>query len=113
MSAYPGVRPTASSPTEFAPNLRKRWRGLAGSRTSGPLRLSVICRRSRAQSAKEDIITSLRVAIDQVPWLPASEMFDEAAVYQGKPIIEAKTLTDRRSEGGGISYLLRFCPPEG
>jgi len=58
-------------------------------------------------------MTSVRVAIDQVPWLPASEMFGQAAVYQGKPIIEAKTLTDRRSEGGGISYLLRFCPPEG
>ena len=59
------------------------------------------------------MMTSVRVAIDQVPWLPASEMFGEAAVYQGKPIIEAKTLTDRRSEGGGISYLLRFRPPEG
>ena len=59
------------------------------------------------------MMTSVRVAIDQVPWLPASEMFGEAAIYQGKPIIEAKTLTDRRSEGGGISYLLRFRPPEG
>jgi adenylate cyclase len=119
MSAYPGVRQTQLT-DRIRPNLRKRWHGLAGPRTSAPLRLSMICRRntstvrrSRAQSAKEDIMTSVRVAIDQVPWLPASEMFGEAAVYQGKPIIEAKTLTDRRSEGGGISYLLRFCPPEG
>src|SRR6516164_4666170 len=114
MSAYPGVRHTQLT-DRIRPNLRKRWHGLAE-----PRRLSMICRRntstlrrSRAQSAKEDIMTSVRVAIDQVPWLPASEMFGEAAVYQGKPIIEAKTLTDRRSEGGGISYLLRFCPPEG
>jgi hypothetical protein len=59
------------------------------------------------------MMTSVRVAIDQVPWLAASEMFGEAAVYQGTPIIEAKTLIDRRSEGRGISYLLRFRPPKG
>jgi hypothetical protein len=80
----------------------------------------MICRPDTCTSAvpenaigKEGMMTSVRVAIDQVPWLPASEMFGQAAVYQGKPIIEAKTLTDRRSEGGGISYLLRFRPPEG
>jgi hypothetical protein len=56
---------------------------------------------------------TIRTDYDALPWRPCTEMFGEAAVYRGKPIIEAKTLTDRRREGGGISYLLRFSPPAG
>ena len=56
---------------------------------------------------------TIRTDYDALPWLPCTEMFGEAAVYRGKPIIEAKTLADRRREGGGISYLLRFSPPAG
>src|SRR5665213_2734209 len=62
---------------------------------------------------KETAMTTIRTDYDALPWLPCTEMFGEAAVYRGKPIIEAKTLADRRREGGGISYLLRFSPPAG
>ena len=50
---------------------------------------------------------------DDVAWKPWTEVFGDGAFYKGKPIIEAKTLSDRRSTGGGIAYLLRFSPPEG
>jgi hypothetical protein len=50
---------------------------------------------------------------DDVAWKPWTEVFGDGAFYKGKPIVEAKTLSDRRSTGGGIAYLLRFSPPEG
>jgi hypothetical protein len=56
---------------------------------------------------------TIRTNPDELPWTPATEMFGDGAFYEGKPIIEEKTLSDRRPDGGGIAYLLRFCPPEG
>lgn len=56
---------------------------------------------------------STRTHPDDVAWTPWTEVFGDGAFYEGKPIIEAKTLSDRRAEGGGIAYLLRFSPPEG
>ena len=56
---------------------------------------------------------SIRTNPDDIAWTPWIEVFGEGAFYRGEAVIEAKTLTDRRGEGGGISYLLRFRPPEG
>jgi hypothetical protein len=56
---------------------------------------------------------SIRTHPDNVAWAPWTEVFGDGAFFEGKPIIEAKTLSDRRSEGGGVAYLLRFRPPEG
>jgi hypothetical protein len=56
---------------------------------------------------------SIRANPDEIAWTPWTEAFGDGAFYQGTPIIEAKTLTDRRAEGGGVAYLLRFRPPEG
>jgi len=56
---------------------------------------------------------SSRTHPDDVAWTPWTEVFGDGAFFDGKPIIEAKTLSDRRAEGGGIAYLLRFSPPEG
>jgi hypothetical protein len=56
---------------------------------------------------------STRTHPDDVAWTPWTEVFGDGAFYEGRPIIEAKTLSDRRAEGGGIAYLLRFSPPEG
>ena len=58
-------------------------------------------------------MTTIRTDYEAMPWSPCTEMFGAAALYDGAPIIEAKTLTDRRAEGGGISFLLRFRPPQG
>jgi hypothetical protein len=56
---------------------------------------------------------SIRTSPDDVAWMPWTEIFGDGAFYEGRPIIEQKTLSDRRPEGGGIAYLLRFRPPEG
>lgn len=56
---------------------------------------------------------SIRTNPDDVEWTPWTEAFGDGAFYQGRPIIEAKTLSDRRAEGGGVAYLLRFSPPPG
>lgn len=56
---------------------------------------------------------SIRTSPDDVAWAPWTEVFGEGAFYEGRPIIEQKTLSDRRPERGGIAYLLRFSPPEG
>jgi hypothetical protein len=56
---------------------------------------------------------SIRTEPDSVAWTPWTEVFGDGAFYEGRPIIEAKTLSDRRNEGGGIAYMLRFRPPEG
>src|SRR5215469_14218081 len=56
---------------------------------------------------------SIRTEPDSVAWTPWTEVFGDGAFYEDRPIIETKTLSDRRNEGGGIAYLLRFRPPEG
>ena len=58
-------------------------------------------------------MATIRTDYETLPWSPCTEMFGAAALYNGRPIIEAKTLTDRRADGGGITYMLRFSPPEG
>ena len=56
---------------------------------------------------------SIRTNPDELAWTPWTEVFGQGAFYEGKPIIEVKTLSDRRAEGYGVAYLLRFSPPEG
>ena len=34
-------------------------------------------------------------------------------MYEGRDIVQLKVLSDRRAEGGGIAWLVRFTPPEG
>src|SRR5262249_37320225 len=46
-------------------------------------------------------------------WSPATELFGPAALHEGTPILETKTLSDRRAAGGGVAYLLRATPPAG
>ncbi|HTQ34548.1 MAG TPA: hypothetical protein VMI30_10275 [Stellaceae bacterium] len=50
---------------------------------------------------------------NELPWTPWTEVFGAGAFHEGKPIIKVKTLSDRRAEGHGVAYLLRFSPPEG
>jgi hypothetical protein len=58
-------------------------------------------------------MTTIRTQPEAMAWSPATEMFGEAAFYNGKPILEVKTLSDRRAEGGGLAHLLKASPPEG
>ena len=46
-------------------------------------------------------------------WAAAVPFYGPAAVDDGKDIIQLKVLSDRRAEGGGIAWLVRFTPPPG
>lgn len=39
--------------------------------------------------------------------------YGPAAVYDCKDIVQLKVLSDRRGEGGGIAWLVKFSPPAG
>jgi hypothetical protein len=56
---------------------------------------------------------TLRAHPDDISWIPATEMFGNAAFYDGKPVIEVKKLSDQRAEGGGVAHLQRVSPPPG
>lgn len=58
-------------------------------------------------------MATTRTDPDTLAWTPGFEMYGPAAVYDGRPVLELKTLSDRRSEGGGVAYLLRASPPPG
>jgi hypothetical protein len=44
-------------------------------------------------------------------WGPATQFYGPTAVYQGRDIVLLKVLSDRRHEGGGIAWLVRYVPP--
>jgi len=46
-------------------------------------------------------------------WQSASYRFGKSSIYNGKPVVQEKVLSDLRSTGGGIAYLLKFSPPQG
>jgi hypothetical protein len=56
---------------------------------------------------------STRTHPDDIAWMPATELVGDGAFYQGRPILEVKTLSDRRSEGSGVAHLLKASPPPG
>jgi hypothetical protein len=58
-------------------------------------------------------MASIRVDPAEMEWGSAVEFYGPTAVYQGRDIVQLKVLSDRRSEGGGIAWLVRFTPPEG
>jgi hypothetical protein len=58
-------------------------------------------------------MTTIRTDHEAMPWSPGYELYGPAAVYDGTPILELKTLSDRRAEGGGVACMLRATPPAG
>ena len=58
-------------------------------------------------------MASLHVDYDAMDWSSAVEFYGPTAVYEGKDIVQLKVLSDRRREGGGIAWLVRFQPPPG
>ncbi len=49
----------------------------------------------------------------EMEWVQGSEIYGNSAIYEGQDLVYLKFLSDRRSEGKGLSYLLKLCPPEG
>ena len=56
-------------------------------------------------------MASLHVDIETVAWSSAVPFYGRGAVHDGKDIVQLKILSDRRGEGGGIAWLVRFQPP--
>ena len=56
---------------------------------------------------------SISVNTEEIEWAPATSFYGPGAVFDGKDVVQLKILSDRRSEGGGMAWLVRFTPPEG
>ncbi len=54
-----------------------------------------------------------RVDHNEMEWASAVPFYGPAAVQDGRDIVQLKVLSDRRQEGGGIAWLVRFTPPPG
>lgn len=50
---------------------------------------------------------------DDMPWVPASSLFSESLLIDGKDVIFLKILSDQRTEGGGVAEITKFSPPPG
>src|SRR5262249_38653905 len=58
-------------------------------------------------------MASIRVDPDNAEWTSAVSFYGPAALYDGRDIVQLKILSDRRQEGGGIAWLVKFTPPPG
>ena len=58
-------------------------------------------------------MATTRVEYDKMDWASAVPFYGPAAQYDGRDIVQLKVLSDRRGEGGGISWIVRFAPPPG
>ena len=58
-------------------------------------------------------MTSIRVDPGNAEWTSGVPFYGSAAVYDGGDIVQLKILSDRRREGGGIAWLVKFTPPPG
>ena len=58
-------------------------------------------------------MASTRVDYTAMDWTSGVPFYGPAAVYEGRDIIQLKVLSDRRGEGGGIAWLVKFTPPPG
>jgi hypothetical protein len=58
-------------------------------------------------------MVSTHVDIEDAAWMSGTPFYGPAAVYDGKEIIQLKILSDRRSEDGGIAWLIKASPPPG
>jgi hypothetical protein len=56
---------------------------------------------------------SLNVDANTMEWMSGTPLFGPGAIYHGRDLVQLKVLSDRRQEGGGVTYLMRFLPPEG
>ena len=58
-------------------------------------------------------MASLHVDHTAMEWTSGVPFYGPTAVYDGRDIVQLKVLSDRREEGGGITWLVRFTPPSG
>ena len=53
------------------------------------------------------------IRTSEISWIPASSIYGESVLYEGKEIVFVKQLTNRLEKGKGVAYLIKFVPPEG
>jgi hypothetical protein len=58
-------------------------------------------------------MASMHVDYNEMEWASAVPFYGPTAVYQGKDVVQLKVLSDRRQDGGGIAWLVKFSPPPG
>ena len=58
-------------------------------------------------------MASMRVDYTAMDWTSAVPFYGPAANHEGRDIVQLKVLSDRRQDGGGIAWLVRFTPPQG
>jgi len=58
-------------------------------------------------------MASIHVDIAAQPWTSSVPFYGPDVVYDGKELVQLKVLSDRRAEGGGIAWLVKFLPPPG
>jgi hypothetical protein len=58
-------------------------------------------------------MVSTHVDVARAEWTSGGPFYGPAAVYEGKEIVQLKILSDRRQEGGGVAWLVKFSPPSG
>ncbi len=56
---------------------------------------------------------AIAVRTPETEWRPAHDIYGPQSVYDGQKIVQVKVLSDRRAEGGGIAFLVKFSPPQG
>lgn len=58
-------------------------------------------------------MASIHVDIATVEWTSGVPFYGPDARHDGQDLVQLKILSDRRREGGGISWIARFLPPPG
>jgi len=58
-------------------------------------------------------MASTHIDYNEMEWASGVPFYGPAAVWQGKDVVQLKVLSDRRAEGGGIAWLVKFTPPRG
>jgi hypothetical protein len=58
-------------------------------------------------------MASTRVDVASAEWTSGVPFYGPAAVHGGRDVVQLKILSDRRADGGGIAWLVRFSPPPG
>jgi hypothetical protein len=58
-------------------------------------------------------LSSVHIDIENVEWTSAVPFYGPGAMYHGQEIVQLKVLCDRRHEGSGITWIVKFTPPAG
>jgi len=58
-------------------------------------------------------MASEHVDVATMEWSSAVPFYGPEAIYDGKEVVQLKVLSDRRQQGGGIAWLVKFSPPPG